>query len=335
MKILVIGNRDRYEKFSPEQLKARESGAVGSAAGGMVFFPRGTDDDTLAAGCADAQIILADAISPVSGYLMGRLEKLTLVHSEGVAYDKIDLATAKERGVYVCNNKGCNAQAVAEQAVFLMLAFLRSAVAGHREVLAGRQIQMKERMMVEGITELGECTVGLVGFGDIARAAAKRLAAFGCKLCYYTPSRKPKDVEEAFGVQYLSLDDLAASSDIVSIHAAVTPDTKGMINAAFLNKMERTAFIVNTARGEIIDNEALRQALITGRIAGAAFDTIHPEPTPGNHPLVDLPEKCRDRVIYSPHLGGITTGSFRRAHKNIWENVSRIECGERPLNVVN
>jgi phosphoglycerate dehydrogenase-like enzyme len=99
--------------------------------------------------------------------------------------------------------------------------------------------------------------------------------------------------------------------------------------------MKKSAFIVNTARGEIVDNAALREALVAGKIAGAAFDCLYPEPTPADHPLVSLPENCAARLIYAPHLGGITTGSFRRAHKNIWENVMRIARGETPVNVVN
>jgi phosphoglycerate dehydrogenase-like enzyme len=194
---------------------------------------------------------------------------------------------------------------------------------------------MKERKMIEGITELGDCAVGLVGFGDIAKATALRLKAFGCVVYYYAPHRRLKEEEENFGVQYIELDMLAEMADIVSIHAAVTPRTKGMINAAFLRKMKPTAFIVNTARGEIVDNAALREALITGTIAGAAFDTLYPEPTPKDHPLVDLPDNCRDKVVLAPHLGGITTSSFKRAHHNMWNNVARLARGEKPVNIVN
>jgi phosphoglycerate dehydrogenase-like enzyme len=327
MKILVIGNRDRYEKFSSEQLDKR-----GNA---LVFCKRGSGDQELLAAARDAEIILADAIAPVSGNLIENMPNLKMIHSEGVAYDKIDIDAARARNIPVCNNKGCNAAAVAEQAILLMLALLRRTIAGDREVRAGRQIQMKERLMVEGITELGGCTAGLIGFGDIARATAIRLKAFGCGIYYYTPRQKSKETEEAFGVRYAALEELAGLSDIVSIHAAVTPETTGMINAAFLDKMKPTAFLVNTARGEIVDNLALRDALIAGKIAGAAFDTLYPEPTPKDHPLVDLPESCRDRVTYAPHLGGITTGSFKRAHKNIWQNVERIERGEKPVNIIN
>jgi phosphoglycerate dehydrogenase-like enzyme len=258
-----------------------------------------------------------------------------MIHSEGVAYDKIDLAAAGERGIFVCNNKGCNAAAVAEQAVLLMLAWLRGMVVGDREVRAGHQIEMKERMMTAGITELGDCTVGLIGFGDIGKAAAVRLHAFGCRLYYYTPRRKSKETEELFHVQYADLDALAEASDIVSIHAAVTPETTGMINRAFIGRMKPTACVINTARGEIVDNDALREALISGRIAGAAFDTLFPEPTPRDHPLVDMPDHCKDKVLYAPHLGGITTGSFKRAHQNMWNNAARVARGENPVHIVN
>jgi phosphoglycerate dehydrogenase-like enzyme len=142
-------------------------------------------------------------------------------------------------------------------------------------------------------------------------------------------------MEKMFGVEYAELLELANQADIVSIHAAVTADTTAMINETFLNKMRPSAFIVNTARGEIIDNLAVRKALLTGKIAGAAFDTLYPEPTPKDHPLVDLPENCKDKVVLAPHFGGITTGSFNRAHKSMWQNVERIEQGKKPVNIVN
>ena len=109
-----------------------------------------------------------------------------MIHSEGVAYDKIDLDAARERGIYVCNNKGCNAGAVAEQAIMLMLMLLRHGRTGDLAVREGRQMEVKERYMESGIRELSACRVGLVGFGDIAKATAERLAPFGCEMVYYS-----------------------------------------------------------------------------------------------------------------------------------------------------
>lgn len=174
-----------------------------------------------------------------------------------------------------------------------------------------------------------------MGLGDIGLATARRLSAFGCRLCYYSPHRKAPELEAQYGLTYLSLCRLAAVSDIVSLHAAVTPDSRGMIDEKFLSHMKKSAFLVNTARGDLVDNHALRAALIQGLIAGAGLDTVSPEPVTADNPLVTLPTSCRDRVVFSPHLGGITTGSFRRMHRTMWENASRIERGEKPVNIVN
>ena len=133
---------------------------------------------------------------------------------------------------------------------------------------------------------------------------------------------------------YLPLEELARTCDIISLHCAVTPETREMINADFINSMKPNALLVNCARGALVDNEALRAALIEGRIV-AALDTIEPEPTPADHPLVALPEHARNRCVYSSHLGGSSGGSFARAHLTMWENARRILSGERPVNVVN
>ena len=152
---------------------------------------------------------------------------------------------------------------------------------------------------------------------------------------YYAPHLKDPETELEYHVSYLELAELAARCDIVSIHTAVTEQTRGMINRDFLARMKPNALLINTARGEIVDNLALRKALSEGRILGAGLDTLAPEPTPADHPLVDLPEGVRDRVVLAPHLGGITTGSFRRAHRSMWGNIAAVLDGSRPVNIVN
>ena len=327
MKILIEGNPERYAKFRPnlpvfDQVE-------------MVFCPRGTSNgDRLRLG-GDAEILLVDAISTVDGALIRAMPDLRMIHSEGVAFNGIDIGAARERGVFVCNNKGCNAGAVAEQAVMLMLELLRQGVTGDAAVRSGRQMEVKEYSMVHGITELSECAVGLIGFGDIAKATALRLHAFGCPLYYYAPHRRDPEEEARYHVSYLPLEELAEKSDIVSIHTVVTGETRGMVDRDFLAPMKPTAYVVNTARGEIVDNGAMREAILSGTIAGAGFDTLYPEPTPADHPLVALPQPFCDRVVLAPHLGGITTGSFRRAHRNMWESVQKVLAGERPNNIVN
>lgn len=196
-------------------------------------------------------------------------------------------------------------------------------------------MEMKERCMREGLRELSECRVGLIGFGDIAKATAQRLAPFGCEVFYNSRHRRSRDEEETFGVTYLSQEELVSSCDIVSLHCAVTDQTRNMVNTAFLQRMKSTAYLINTARGDLVDNQALREALMAGTIAGAGLDTVAPEPVAADHPLVTMPAPGRDRLVFSPHLGGITEGSFRRAHLHMWRNAERVADGHRPDNIVN
>lgn len=326
MKALVIGDEKRVAKYLPDLdiVNQVETVVVG----------RGTPDAEIIATAGDVDFIVADAVSPVSAQLMDAFPSLKLVHSEGVAYNVIDVAAARERGIVVCNNAGVNAGAVAEQAVLLMLACLRHMVEGDAAVRSGRQIQMKERLMVEGLRELGDCTVGLVGLGAIACETARRLQAFGSDVAYWNRNRRSAEREAELSVRYLPLDELARTCDIVSIHVPVTPETENMVDAAFLASMKDDAILINTARGEIVDQVALAQALENGAIGAAGLDTLSPEPVPVDHPLAQLSNEAANRLVLSPHIGGVTEGMFRRAWTTIWNNIARVANGETPVNVV-
>ncbi|MEG1594789.1 MAG: NAD(P)-dependent oxidoreductase, partial [Oscillibacter sp.] len=247
----------------------------------------------------------------------------------------IDLAAAKARGIDVCNNRGCNAGAVAEEAVMLMLMLLRRGLTGDRAVREGRQMEMKIQCMLQGLTELSDCRVGLIGFGDVAKATAERLAPFGCEVFYNSRRRRAREEEQRYGVTYLTLETLASTCDVVSLHCALTDETRGTVNREFLARMKPTAYLINTAGGDLVDNEALREALLAGEIAGAGLDTLAPEPTPADHPLVNLPASAGDKLVLSPHLGGITQASFRRAHLHMWRNAERVVNGHKPDYIVN
>ena len=279
--------------------------------------------------------IIADAIAKVPKALIDGMPNLKLIHSEGVAYNGIDLVAAAERGIPVCNCKGMNAKAVAEQAVLLMLALLRTLIPGDEAVRQAKQIEMKQRRMVEGIDELGDVTVGIIGLGDIGQATAKLLDAFGTHVLYYNPHRKSEQIERECHVTYLPEDELLAQSDIVSLHMPVTPETVGSIDAEFIGKMKPGSYLINTARGELVDQEALCQALVSGHLAGAGLDTLAPEPVTADNPLLNLPSEAASKVVFSPHLGGITQAFFFRAHKLVWENIARVAAGDKPVNIVN
>ncbi len=326
MKLLVVGSKARTEKYLPDLPIAREVE--------IVVVERGASDDEILDAAADADFIMADAISPVSARLIDSMPNLKLVHSEGVAYNAIDVNAARARNVYVCNNAGANAVGVAEQTVLLMLACLRDAINGDAAVRAGQQIQTKERMMLEGIRELGDCRIGFVGFGAIAQETARHLAGWGCEMLYNKRHQLAEEDELALDVRFATVDEIATSCDIVSVHVPVTNDTRNMVDAAFLARMKPGAILINTARGEIVDTQALADALEAGTLGAAGLDTVAPEPVQLDNPLLNLSDQAARRVVLSPHIGGTTVGFFRRAHRTIWENIARVAAGDVPINIV-
>ena len=328
LKTLIIGNRDRYEKYLPEDSEIAHTSE-------KYFCDRGATDEEILNTCKDADFIAADPMTVISGDVIRQMPNLKVIHSEGVAFNFFDLEVAKKCGVYVCNCKGINAGAVAEQAIMLMLQLLRNAIVNDRAVREGRQIQIKERTMVEGMAELSDMKIGLIGLGDIGMATAERLVAFGPKVYYNSRHRRSESVELDLNIKYRSIDEILETCDIISLHTAVTPETKEMVNDDFFARMKTGAYLVNTARGDLVDNEALIRALKSGQLGGAGLDTLSPEPVLADNQVLNMPEKCLEKVIFSPHIEGITTDTFLRSHSLIWESFDDVMKGKKPINVVN
>lgn len=329
MKYLHIGKQGVVEKYAGEgsflnRLEKAEA-------------PIGLPTEDYLRIAADADFIVADAIGAVTGDLIRQMPNLKLIHSEGVAFNRIDLEAAKEKGIYVCNSKGMNAAAVAEQVLLLMGGMLRNVVVNDAAVRAARQIQVKEAYMARGdLTEIADCAVGLVGFGDIGQATAKLLKAYGVERIYYHQRRAVSaELEQELGARYLPLDELLAKSDLVSVHLPVTPETAGIVNDAFFAKMKDGAYFVNTARGELVDDAALIRALESGKLKMAGLDTVDREPVQADHPLLQLPEETASKILFSPHIGGITASSFRRSYQMISDDIQAVVEGRKPQHIVN
>lgn len=299
------------------------------------YVPMNSSDEEILAAGKDADFMLVDAMARVSENVINRMPNLKMIHSEGVGYNFFDIEAAKRKKVYVCNCKAANADAVAEQAVLLMLGLLRDVVNGDHLFRNGEQIKTKEAYMISGsLKELSECTVGLLGFGDIAQSTARMLGAFGARVVYHNRTRKP-ELEGKLGVEYVSKEALLAESDIISVHLNSNKETYHTVNADFLSAMKEGSYIVNTARGELIDSEALIEAIQSGHIAGAGLDTVAGEPVEVDNPLLLAPADVADRMIFSCHIGGITGGAFKRCHRMFWEDLKKVEKGEVPGNIVN
>ncbi|MDL2217765.1 NAD(P)-binding domain-containing protein [Christensenellaceae bacterium OttesenSCG-928-M15] len=283
----------------------------------------------------DADCWFVSSLQPVNEEKLQHAKRLRLVNTLGVGFNKIDLDYTRERGIYVCNGRGTNGRAVAEHAVSLMLAGLRRLTHYERLALSGQFQYALLDYGVQGFSELGTRKVGLIGLGETGSETARFLTAFGCEVYYYKRNRADAETERSLCVQYLPFETLLKTCDIISLHVPSSKETIGMIGEKEINMMRPDTLLINVARGEIIDTGALVSALETGRIFGAALDTTYPEPPGTDHPLLNLSENARLRLILTPHIAGVTRQSKEAAIKKLVANIRAVENGERPRNIVN
>ncbi|MEM0051026.1 MAG: hydroxyacid dehydrogenase [Sulfolobales archaeon] len=282
------------------------------------------DEDVLR-GVEGSDAILV-RIGRVDKSVMDVCPNLKIISVHGAGYDRVDVEEATRRGILVTYTPGANAPAVAELTVGLMITILRKLHLIIDKMLEGRWDDA--RVYGTGNEVYGK-VVGLVGIGNIGSRVAKIVKAMGAEVIAYDPYVTEEKARE-LGVKLVDLETLLKQADIVSIHAPLTKETHHIINEGRLRVMKPTAVIVNTARGGLIDTEALYKALKEGWIAGAALDVTDPEPLPPEHPLYKLPN-----VVITPHVGGSTYESMRRVALMAAEEVVRRFKGLPPLNPVN
>ena len=256
-------------------------------------------------------------LDTIDAAALAAADGLRVVARYGVGVDNVDLAAAAARGVVVTNTPGANARSVAELTVALLLLLARPVLRAAAETRAGGWPRLP------GLSLAGK-TVGLVGFGAIGRQTARLLAGFDCRLLAYDPLLN-EATAAALGVRAAALDELLAASDFVSLHAPVTPATRGMVDEAFLAGMKPGAVLLNTARGELVDEAALLGALTSGRLRGAALDAFAAEPPGGDNPLLALPN-----VIATPHMGAHTDGATTAMGRMALADCLAVLRGEEP-----
>lgn len=265
--------------------------------------------------------VLWHVLQPCTAAMIEAAPRLKLIQKIGVGVNTIDLEAAKSRGIPVCNLPGTNARAVAEMTLALMLATLRRLP---RFDAAMRHGVWSDPLLQDGLGELGGRVVGLVGYGAIPRLLAPVLAALGCRLLYTTRAAK----SDALG-EWRSLAALLDEADMVSLHLPLTAETTNLIDAAALARMKPGAVLINTARGGLVDQAALTEALRTGRLAAAGLDVFDAEPPDFGASLFRLPN-----VVLSPHIAWLTTGTFDRSFALAAENCRRVAAGEALLHRV-
>jgi phosphoglycerate dehydrogenase-like enzyme len=276
---------------------------------------------------ADADYYLGSPRFGIGNEFFRAAPKLKLVQLTSAGYDRVDLEAARKAKVPVANNGGANSVAVSEHAVMLMLAVYKKLVYHHLNVVSGTW-RAKDFADVRTY-ELEGKRLGIIGLGNIGKKVARRVQGFDMDVRYYDVLRLTEDQEDALGVRFALLNELLRTSDIVTLHVPLNDVTRKMISTRELGMMKRTAILINTCRGPVVDEDALHQALTAGTIAGAGLDVMVEEPPRKNHPLFSLPN-----VTFSPHSAGPTWDNWTKAYRNGFDNIQRVESGRSPFWVV-
>lgn len=266
-------------------------------------------------------------LEPMDDALLNEFPKLKIIARYGVGYDNVDVEACTRRGIYVTHTPGVLSHSVAELTIGLMLCLSRKIIQADKYVRTEWAKLEKLPNLLKGMDLHGKI-LGIIGLGRIGYQVAVRAKAFGMEIMYYDVERK-RDAEENLGAHYASLETLLRKADFISLHVPLTSETRGLIGERELKLMKPTAYLINTSRGPVVDEEALYRALKEGWIAGAGLDVFSREPLPLNSPLTSL-----ENVILTPHVGTYTAETRRAMALMCIENVRAALMGETPPNLV-
>lgn len=278
------------------------------------------DDEKIEA-LKDADFLLIHP-GEISERVVRSASKLKLIQLLRAGHELMDVGLLKELGIPFANTGDAFAAIVADHTVMLMLALYRNLVASNAAVKAGR---WAEPIYGLNAFEMEDKLVGILGLGNIGRQVAKRLGGFGCKVHYFSRHPLPEEQELELNVRHVTFHELFASSDIVTVHVPLTPETEGMVGQSELALMKPSAILINTSRGQVIDEAALIMALQENRIAGVGLDVFEPQPPAPGNPLLKM-----DNVIATPHSASAALERWPRTARFAWRNVQRVWEGQPP-----
>jgi len=306
-----------FGKSQPE-MRTQLEAQVGDVIYNTTGRPLTSDELTVLIPGIDGYIAGLDAIDR---RVIDAADCLRVIARYGVGIDAVDLEAALEKGIVVTNTPGANSASVAELAVGLMLALARNIVSAAFATKSGSWPRLA------GLSLAGK-TVGLIGFGSIGRQVARRLAGFDCHILAYDPL-VPESETAALGVCTLPMEEVIAQADFLSLHCPLNGHTRALVNAELIEKMKTGAFLINTARGELVDEVALLQALENGKLRGAALDVFANQPPEADNPLLTLPQ-----VIATPHMGAHSDGATNAMGWTALQDCLAVLRGEEVANRV-
>ena len=291
----------------------------------VVELPPGSTEETLMEMIEGVDGLITRGSIKITREMMEKSRRLKAVGVHGIGCDHVDLGAARELGKVVCNTPDALTVTVAEMTMAIMLSAIRRIVAADK---ATRRREWNRKYGDLIGNELAGKTVGIVGLGRIGTATARRVKAFDADVVYWSRTRKP-DAEKEMGIRWMELDELLGASDVVSLHLPGTPETRRLIGEREIGLMKDGVILVNTARGRVVEEAALTEALESGKIKAAALDVFEVEPIEANNPLLEM-----DNVILTPHLGACTLEGMMNMAVQVAEGVLKAMRGERPDNPV-
>ncbi len=292
-------------------------------------------EEELISACSEANAVIALGIRITPGYIFSlkvieNLNKCRLIAITGIGYDNIDIAAATRKGICVANVPYYCLDEVSDHTMTLVLACARKFYKLLPDIKNGKwSTQVDYLNALKPLRRLSGQTLGLIGFGNIARTLVPKAKAFGFRIIVYSP-HVSDSLFKKLEVESVGLDQLLEESDFVSLHTALTSETKYMIGIEQFKKMKTTAYLINTARGELVDEKALYTALSQGLIAGAGLDVLNPEPPSPDDPLLKL-----DNVLITGHFAYYSEESREELFMQPWEEVIRVLKGQWPRGLVN
>ncbi len=271
---------------------------------------------------AEADFIIVYRAQP-SDIVLQSAKKTKLVQLLAAGYDTMNLKLLSELKIPCSNNGGANSWAVADHTVLLMLSLYRQLIVAEKSVRRGT---WNAPITGTNTFEMAGKLIGIIGMGNIGRLVAKRVLSFDAKVQYYDKFLLNNSLEPEITARSVSLDELCKTSDVISCHTPLTPDSLHLVNHDRISKMKETAMIVNTSRGPVVDEQALIEALMEGRIAGSGLDVFELEPVDQNNPLLRM-----DNVVITPHMAGTTWNTWFRRAEFAYANIKRVWAGDQPL----
>ncbi len=310
--VLCLRPRADFERVAalpPPSLDVRYHGPADAAVRGLM---------------AEAHALVIPAVGPVLSPALFARTAVRLVQVTGAGLDRLDRPTLQRLGIAVANVPGGSNRAVAEYAVAMATLLLRRFAWADAEIRRGGYAAARARMVADNLGGLDGLLVGIIGLGTIGMAVARAFAQTGSRICYFDPS--PPDAARALGVEAeaVPLDRLLESADVVSLHVPLLPGTTNLLGEREMSRMKRGAVLIQASRGGVVDEAALARHVENGHLAGAAIDVYSSEPPAADNALFTLEGEAAGRLVFTPHIAGVTRQSAAFLCRSAWENVERV-----------